>query len=182
MEMIGVRIEAMAVSDGQSVTQANLEALEPYLDHIKESDAAHLAAWCTRNGYTVWATSHLQQLLTDASRRRTLPTDDDLLDELREDVVTTRHPEWMVAHWVERESEDPSMRQRLLNTAKRCVETNVAGQGFEIACWIVGAIGTRTDLIWLSEGEQGREDPRALEDARYRVESRTGEGYTSTRQ
>jgi hypothetical protein len=134
----------------------HLENLLPYLDYLDESELGNLALVCQNIGIPEWSKQYLYPRLSENSRKRYHPSEDDLLQNLNEFAATPyingiHYGVQLVPHWLEEFDKRHDLKSRALSIVDCWLAFNPTIKGLQIASACVQAVGTRRDLSILEQ-------------------------------
>jgi hypothetical protein len=168
-EHIGHHFGSNNSETGKYLAQRHLDALLPYLDQLDDFSLFEIAETAQRLGIPEWSQQHLKGKLDEKWRKRCLPTDEDLRQDL-DDFASAADGEWRVRFWLEDADKRHDPKQRILGVVDKWLGSHATIKGLQIAGRCISSIGSRSDLGLLDKYVvDGPEDSLAMikESTRY---------------
>jgi hypothetical protein len=128
-----------------SLTQAKLNSLIPYMDRLSENDLLHIMEASARLGMPEWGKKHVVNL-SENHRRRYNPSENDLIKDLDE-MANDQHGIWKVGLWLEDFNNRNDSPERAL-----CVTDLWLGNSkrdylsYKIAAAVLKSVGSRKHI------------------------------------
>ena len=125
----------------------HFSCLEPYLDWMTERELSSLAVSCHRAKLMEWGRRFLQPRMGENHRKRLLPTDDDIRQQLTE-LADDQHGRgaWRVPYILDEWFPDPSTNRDFIRIVDQWLQANPGVKQYEVAAMCVQTIGSRKDL------------------------------------
>lgn len=140
----------MNIERSRFLTKRHLDSLIPYLSQFDEGDLWELAETCQRLGIPEWTKQHLSGNLTEQWRKRYLPTEDDLFQDLNE-LSTEEYGTARTYFWLEDAEKRHDSKKQILEVVDRWLGSHPTFDNLKIAAACIQSIGSRPDLALLDK-------------------------------
>jgi hypothetical protein len=160
----------------KNFTEKKINNLLPYLSLFEYDELYHLVSSCEHNGQLSWARNHLYELLSDKDKKLYLPTDEDLVNELKTESKEKYGFEYIEHFWVERFGERNDPKSNIFNIIRMLIESESTLNSLRISASCIKAKGNRSDIdilksyIFLCDKE---EVSKIIKDTEYFVYRKT---------
>jgi hypothetical protein len=162
----------MTTGRRERLTMAHLDRLLPFMDRMPDFELARIAEACQRMGIPGWGQQHIASYLSEDSKKRYYPSDENLLSELDDLAGNASYGKWRTGFWLEGFEDRHDSRDRITQLLDRWLLANPTVRSLEIVSECIATVGMRSDLSVLTthtvEGSQELIG-RIVSDAQFRV-------------
>ncbi|WP_367996677.1 hypothetical protein [Haloferax volcanii] len=155
----------------QLITERHLNSLEPYLSDIPDMDLMRIVEKADELGMNDWAENKVRPHLLDDRQQRHFPTDDNLLEELKEIADSESSS---IRGWMLRFDQRTVPKSRVFRVLEDWLQATPTLEAYRISVEVVKNWGTREELNIINDvSAQDDRMQQLYKDAEFGVKART---------